>query len=140
MDLAVIRNNRQRDELIASLKERRLPFTVALQDIYPIRSVDFNAYYWGVVIQAVADYTGHTIEEIHETYKRLFNLRMEFWFNQRTRLWEIVARVGSTASLNNKEFALYVMKVRADAQLELGIVIPLPDEVYINELIFEAEL
>lgn len=140
MDIAVIRNNNQRDELIATLKERRLPFKVAIQDIYPVRSLEFNNYYWGVVLKTISDYSGHAPEEIHEAYKRLFNLKQEFEFNAQTKMWEIVTAVGSTAELDQKEFAAYVSKVRADAEVDMGISIPLPNEVFINELIFEAEL
>lgn len=140
MDLMVIRSNRQLESLIAFLKERNLPFACAIDEIYPVRSARFNAYYWGVVIKMIADHTGHSTEEVHEAYKKKYNLDLCFQFNQEKRIYEIAAGVMSTARENKRKFAEYVMKVRADAEITLGITIPLHNEVYVNELIFEHEL
>ena len=140
MDFAVIRNNRQRDMLIEAIKERRLPFRIALQNLYPKRSIDFNAYYWGIVLKIISDYTGHTQEELHETFKRRYNFRHDFKYSKRTGKWKLVSKVDSTTATDSQEYAEYVLRIRADAEIELHLTIPLPNEAFVPELAFETEL
>lgn len=140
MDFSVIRSTRQLDTLIAKLRERRLPFKVALQDIYPMRSVQFNDYYWGFIISPVAEKTGHSTDEVHEAFKAKYNFGPEFTYNKELKRWEIVVDARSTTVLNWKEYWDYCAKCRAHAEIDLGVTCLLPDEVFINELIFEAEL
>ena len=140
MDFAVIRNNRQRERLIEAIKERRLPFRVALQDLYPVRSVDFNAYLWGVVYYYIALSSGHTQEEVHDACKRRYNFRHDFKYSKKTGKWKLVSKVDSSTAMFSKEFMEYVMRVRADAEIELHLTIPLPNEEFKPELSFETEL
>lgn len=140
MDLTVIRSNRQRESLITFLKERRLPFKLALDDIYPPRSIDLNAYYWGVVLKYISDESGHDVIECHDGYKRKFNCKIDFKINGDTGIYEPVFEVGSTTELNNKEFCDYIFQVRADGEMEHHIVIPLPNEAFVPELVFKNEL
>ena len=128
MELAAIRNNRQREALLEQLKGYRLPFKIVVQEIYPARSVDANAYYWGVITKMIAIETGHTAEELHEYYKRMF--LVDYAPNKKNE-WSL--RVKSTTELDQREFMSYALKVRAQAMLDLGIDIPLPNEVIVNE-------
>ena len=140
MDFAVIRNNRQRERLIEAIQERRLPFRVALQNLYPVRSVDFNAYLWGVVYYYISLETGHTQIEVHEACKVRYNFRHDFKYSKKTGKWKLVSKVDSSTAMFSKEFMEYVMRVRADAEIELHITIPLPNEEFKPELAFETEL
>ena len=140
MDFAVIRNNRQREMLIEAIKERRLPFRLALQEIYPVRSIDFNAYYWGVALKMISDFTGHTQEELHETFKQRYNFRHDFKYSKRTGKWKLVSKVDSTTATFSREYMEYVMKIRAEAEIELHLTIPLPNEKFVSQLAFETEL
>jgi hypothetical protein len=140
MDFAVIRNNRQRDMLIEMIREHRLPFRIALQNISPVRSIDFNAYLWAVVYFYIAKATGHTQIEVHEACKVRYNFRHDFKFNRRSGKWKLVSKVDSTTATTTREMIEYAMRVRADAEIELHITIPLPNEVFRPELSFETEL
>lgn len=140
MDFAVIRNNRQRERLIEAIKERRLPFRVALQDLYPARSVDFNAYYWGTVLKMISDFTGHTQIEVHEACKIRYNFRHDFKYFKKSGKWKLVSKVDSSTAMFSREFMEYVMRVRADAEIDLHLTIPLPNETFVPELAFETEL
>jgi hypothetical protein len=95
---------------------------------------------WGFVYEPIALLTGHTAEEVHDECKRKFNWRYDFEYNGEKRCWEFVMGVGSTTELDMREAWDYAARIRAEAQVELGITILLPDEVWIDELIFEAEL
>ena len=139
MDLFVLRNKKQVMDLCNKLMEKRLPFKMIVDDIYPIRSLDFNAYYWGIVLKYISDETGHDVEECHEAYKRKFNLNIEFVFNPEKRIYEPVFGVGSTADKNQQEFYNYMYKVRADGEIEHHILIPMPNEAFIPELDFKHD-
>lgn len=140
MDFAVIRNNRQRERLIEALVSRRLPFRIAIQDLYPVRSVDFNAYLWGVVYYYIAEATGHTQIEVHDACKIRYNFRHDFKYSKKTGKWKLVSKVDSTTATFSREFMEYVMRVRADAEIELHVTIPMPNEEFKPELAFETEL
>jgi hypothetical protein len=139
MDLAVIRNEKQREDLIKSLTAKRLPIKVVTQEMYPTRSIAFNDYLWGFVYAPIAEETGHTIEEVHEACKQIYNFRCDFRPGPGGQ-WHCTGEVDSTTVLDRKEAWEYAARIRADAEIELGVTIALPDEVFIPELIFEAEL
>ena len=117
-----------------------MPKKVADQDIYPLRTLESNAYLWGIVYQTIADATGHTALEVHEEYKRKYNLRYDLVYRKKTEIWEWKMGTGSTTTLDMREIWEYIMKVRADAEIELRIIIQMPNEVFINELDFEHNI
>lgn len=139
MDLFIIRSKKQLSDLKELLDQRRLPFKVALQDIYPGRSLDSNNYYWGILLKHISDATGHTQIECHEGYKHKYNFRHDIAYNPRTGQYEWVMEVGSTAALDEKEMWDYIFKVRADAEIELQIIIPLPSESFVPQLDFRHD-
>lgn len=82
------------------------------------RSLPENSYYWAVVLKSISDYTGYTIEEVHDA--------MRFKF---LRTGERLERVRSTTSLSVSEFEDYLSKIRMFAGQDLNVFIPLPNEV-----------
>ena len=83
------------------------------------RSLQQNAYLWGVVYQLISDHTGMTPEEVHDFCKLKF-LRKQV--GKYTTL-------GSTARLNKSDFGQYVEKIKMFAAQELSVVIPEPNIV-----------
>ncbi len=140
MNFYVIRNIRQREMLIEEIREMKLPFKAAIQKIYLTRSIDLNAYYWGVIVKMISDFTGHTQIEVHEACKIRYNFRHDFKYSKKTGKWKLVSKVDSSTAMFSKEFMEYVMRVRADAEIELHITIPLPNETFTPQLAFETEL
>ena len=139
MDFLIIRNKRQLLNLKELLDERRLPFKIALQNIYPTRTVEFNDYLWGFIYTPIAEFTGHTPEEIHEICKKRYNFRYDFKFNDKTKKYEFAVGVGSTTTLDQKEIWDYAARIRADAEIELHLTLHLPNEAFIPELDFEHD-
>jgi len=137
MELSILRNNKQRDQYIDKLREKNLPLKVACQSIYPGRSVDANDYLWGVVYDIIAEETGQDKESVHEGYKRRFNFKRDFIYNRKKNQYEIVTKTQSTTKMDSLEFWEYIMKVRADAEIEIGQPIPMPNEEFTTELNFE---
>lgn len=120
-------------ETIASLK---LPYKILIQEISPQRSLDMNAYYWGVVIKMIAEYTGYSINEIHDIMGYKFRLSYYFNFSSKRSEYGVV----STTLDTNTDFIAYIEKVRVWALEFLNLVIPDPNEVIHPEEVAEIKL
>ena len=88
-----------------------------------------NAYYWGVCLQMISEYTGYTEDELHVIFKRKYlidnNRILEI---SRKKLIDSNIPYLSTTQLHTVEFNEYLEKIRNFASLELGIYIPEPNE------------
>ena len=97
---------------------------VTVEKLQSKRSLNQNAYYWGVVLPTIAESTGHAVDELHEIFKRMFIKKQKVVYRQKEML---VA--ASTTRLKKGEFAEYLERIFAEAA-GLGIVIPSPDEYF----------
>jgi len=93
------------------------------------RSLNQNAYYWGVVIQYILDMFREAGNDVNEEEVHLY---LKQHIGKLTKV--IVEPNGSkklvlqsTAKLNTKDFEDYLERIRAWAA-GLGVVIPLPKE------------
>jgi hypothetical protein len=97
---------------------------VLVEPEYQPRSGQANKYLWAVVYGALAEWSGHETEEIHEAMKARFLFpRMVTMPDGSTT--EIA---GSTAALNSLEFGEYVDRIIRYAA-ECGVVVPAPGEI-----------
>lgn len=102
-------------------------FRVSFSEPKRPRSANQNAFYWGVVVPAIANETGEFgkegLERVHEA------LKMRYLPSDVRGLLELP---GSTAKLSTKEFEQYVENIRVDAAsgelLGSPLIIPLPNE------------
>ena len=91
------------------------------------RSNPENRYYWGVVVQILAEELGYFKDEMHEILKRKFLTEHVLLRNKGK---EIAAeRNRSTAELSTKEMEDFLSQIRIWASSELSIFIPEPNEV-----------
>lgn len=89
------------------------------------RSSQANAYYWGVVLAILSDYTGHTLTELHEHFKQTL-IPVDVTLADANGEVRSASKIpGSTRRMKVSEFYEYVERVRAIAG-ELGCVIPDP--------------
>jgi hypothetical protein len=95
---------------------------VTIEEYKDGRSLNQNAYYWGVVIKLLCEHTGYFDDEMHEAlkYKFLPNRPVEIGR-------ETIKVTSSSTKLNTKEFMDYVEKIKAYAASELGVIIPDPE-------------
>ena len=91
------------------------------------RSLRANAYYWGVVLAVLSEWSGHTPEELHEAMKVRFLQRREVVLPT----GEVLDAAGSTAGLDSLAFSEYVDSVQRFAA-EQGCYVPEPDEVEVT--------
>lgn len=139
MDYGVIRSKSELEALFQRLKERRLPFKIATQDIYPIRTIDTNDYLWGFVYTPIAEATGQTPQEVHEAMKLKYNFGYDLYYDKKTKSMKWVMAAKSTTRLDWVTVWDYIMKVRAEAEIDLHLTIKMPNEVFVNEVNFQDE-
>jgi hypothetical protein len=82
------------------------------------RSGKQNGYYFGVVVEMLANHFGYTPDEMHAALSQMFLL-------DRTKKFPVVK---STTKLNTAEFEEYLGRIRTWASVEHGFNLPLPNE------------
>ena len=126
MDIVVDFDNQEsKQNLYKVLKLKKGVHLVKIVRKSKKRSVDQNAYYWGVVLMYIGSEIGYTKEESHEAMGRIF-LSYE---KANAKTGEIERFVRSTTELSTVEFEEYLEKIRQYCIQELDILIPLPNEV-----------
>lgn len=88
-----------------------------------IRSVEQNSYYWGVVVQMLADYLGNSPTVMHDVLKYLHNHK-EITLPS----GEVVREGETTTKLDTIEAEAYFDRIRLWSQQELNFIIPLPNK------------
>lgn len=91
------------------------------------RSNPQNRYYFGVVLPVISDYTGYSIEEIHDLLKQKFLL--EDYILHLKEGQEEIRIPKSTTKLTTVEFEAYLSEIREWASKDLSVYVPLPNEV-----------
>lgn len=114
-------NRREFDNEIKDFEGRKAWLIIAGRR--NVRSINQNAYYWGVIIDMIGKYLGYFPDEMHEVLKRKFlpakvvNLKDE----------EIIIPE-STSRLDSGEFENYLESIRTWAATDLNLTIPVPNE------------
>lgn len=91
------------------------------------RSINQNSFYRGVVVKLTSEHTGHTPDEVHEIFKRMFLTK---WITLKTKTEEKeILITQSTTVLTTKEFGIYIDSIVHFASVDLGLYIPTAGEV-----------
>lgn len=110
---------------------------VSIESMRSQRTDRQNAWYWGQVLPLIAEFTGHTSEELHEIYKRMFLPKRVVKYKDK----EIVM-AGSTTTQSISEFGEYIERILAEAA-SLGVVVPEPRKEWLTpkgrEILREAQ-
>ena len=105
------------------LRTTNKPITVVITKQKLQRSTSQNAYYWSVILKIIGDELGYFPEEIHQAFATMFLKQIIKIGDQSIETYR------STTKLKTDEFEDYLAKIRIFASSELGILIPLPNEV-----------
>lgn len=108
------------DFLLANASYKGL-WVVSIEKEKQKRSLNANAYLWGVVYKIISKHTGHTEQELHEIYSRMFLKPIFITYKDK----EIKLPSG-TSELSKLEFIEYTDKVIAEGA-SMGIEIPPPN-------------
>lgn len=116
-------------ELCKSLEGKRIEMVI--KKVQKNRSLNQNAYYWGVPVKMLAEKygyeTGDEIQMVHDF------LASEFLTVTKTVMGMEVKIVRSTSRLSTEEFETYCRRIRLWASVALDFYIPEPNEVEIPE-------
>lgn len=92
--------------------------TIKIESLKNKRTINQNSYYWGVVLDTIAESTGHTQEELHEVFKKMFLPKKFLLINKKE-----IQLDGTTTALSTDEFGKYIDRIIAEAG-QMGIAIP----------------
>lgn len=100
-------------------KQKDGKYALSIKKWYKPRSLQENAYYWGVVIELLCGHTGYTPEEMHDCLKAKFLPHGVDEYG--------LEHVKSTTKLSTVEFETYMEDIRRWASSELDVYIPDPE-------------
>ena len=117
--------------VVGVVKNYRLPFKFQIQPIFPDKSINQLGYLFGVVCKRIADHTGHTVDEVYQSYKDYFNIE---YSEDKLGRWGL--HVKGASAFDTVDCEEFAQMIRADAVIEMGLVIELPNEIFVSELDF----
>jgi len=113
---------------LRSLAGKRVRVTVARET--KGRTLSQNSWLWGAIYPLIADWSGHTVDEIHEAMKVLHGPKSFLTLGPAadSHLGQEMLVPRSTAEYTTDEFSNYCERVRAWAATQ-GLNIPDPGQV-----------
>lgn len=118
----------KRPEFLAAIRRMRDgPVAVTVHRLRATRTHRQNRWYFGCLVKALAEHTGHGPSEMHEILvAKFFPRDVCIKTGNGTIVGDLV--IGATTTkLNRVEFSEYCSEVRRFA-LEMDLVIPLPED------------
>lgn len=113
------------DFMCSQLRNGR--YKVVIERYTEPRTLNQNALMW-LWLKCIEDETGTSSMEAYNHYCKKFLAYVNEWGEE----------VYNTSShLNTKQMAEFMQNIQADAAAELGISLPLPDDLYYQEFINE---
>jgi len=91
------------------------------------RTTNQNSLYW-LWLACLSEETGHTKDELHSFFKNKFLSK-----NKINVLGEEINDVPSTTKLDTKQFSEYLDKIKEFAFENLGIRLPVPEDIIFEE-------
>ena len=132
MDLELIKKDgkvtlsKSLESVCATLKNGT--YTLSIKRKVKPRSLNQNALMW-MWFACIEQETGTPRNDIHDYYCAKF-LHHEITFNnQRATVF------GGTSALSTEQFTMFLNWIQADAAAELGITLPLPEDMYYQEFV-----
>ena len=101
-------------------------YTVTITRESAPRSIDQNSLMW-MWFTCISRETGTPLQDVHDYYCRAFLMKEIAWNGRR----EII--FSGTSKLSKERMSVFLDKVQADAQVEFGIRLPLPEDKYFEE-------
>lgn len=104
-------------------------YLLTIDKAHATRSLQANAFYWGVVIESIARHTEQPAGDIHEYCKQHFLPKRLALADKNGEIHDDGTVIGgSTTKLNKIEFYEYCEQIRQWALDFLGLDIPTPDQ------------
>lgn len=120
-----IRNRAALSQALRGMKDGEV--LIRIERLRATRSQSQNAFYWGVVVQLLSEFTGYTPDEMHEVLKAKFLPKRFAVCDGNGEIKDELVIGGSSAVLNTVEFGEYLEAIRQWAAETLHVVIPDPN-------------
>lgn len=121
-------NRRAFDSAVSGLRDG-LEVEITVKALRATRSVQQNRFYFGTVIHLLSEYTGYSVDEMHEFLKAKFLPKHLAVTNGNGAIVDHLVIGGSTRKLNTVEFNEYIAQIQQWAAETVGVYIPDPNEV-----------
>jgi len=113
-------------DYISKLPDKSYDITVNIHR--QIRSVPQNKLYW-LWVNAISSETGNEPEDLHKYFgEKWLPIQEVQTFNHQQ-----ILKATSTTKLNTAEFTDYLNKIQTFASTELGIVLPVPEDLIFDQ-------
>lgn len=122
-----IRNRAALKQALRGMKDGEV--LIRIERLRATRSQRQNAWYWGCIVQLLAEHTGYTPDEMHEVLKAKFIPKRFAVADGNGEIRDELVIGGSSAKLNTVEFGEYCEAIRQWAAESLSVVIPDPEDV-----------
>ncbi len=119
-------NRRRFDEQIRQFRDGA-SVEIAVTIRRASRSVNQNAWYWGVIVEAISEHTGYTPDEVHEFLKAKFIPKKLAVCDGNGEVVDEYVLGGSTRKMNTQAFSDYCELIRVWCAETLDINIPDPE-------------
>lgn len=100
--------------------------SLTIKERKKVRTLPQNSLYW-MWITIIADELGYDKEEMHDTFKSMYNCEIKYVTNKKTGEVKETKIVRSSTVMNIVEFIEYMDKIERFAS-EAGIILPQPNE------------
>ena len=121
-----LHNRRQFDQQVGQFRDGatvQLEVTIKRAS----RSLQQNSWYWGVIVELIAEYTGYTPDEVHEFLKAKFIPKRLAIADANGEVVDEYVLGGSTRKMNTLQFGEYCEQIRIWAAETLDVNIPDPE-------------
>lgn len=119
-----LRNRKAFDAALQKLEGKEV--IVGISRARANRSLNQNAWYWGVIVELLSEHTGYTPDEMHEALKAKFIPKRLAIQDGNGVIKDDLVIGGSTTGMNKSEFGEYCESIRRWAAEDLGLDIPDP--------------
>ena len=104
-------------------------FVVEIKRAKEIRSMSSNRLYW-LWLNCIQAETGNLKEDLHDYFAEKYLPRVTTIFMENE-----IEKPISTTKLDSKKFGQYLERVQQFANIELGVILPNPEDMVFNEFV-----
>ena len=108
-------------DIIINLRRNNKDVIISISESKPQRNLKQNAYYWGIIVEPLANHFGYTRDEMHEILLDQFSELKEV-INPFTG--EIQMKPVRSKEMTEPQIANYFMKIRIFMETEYNFIIP----------------
>ena len=123
-----LEDRRRFDDAVGRLDDR-FDYEVSVRRLYANRSIQQNRYYFGVVVELLAEHTGYTRDETHDILKMQFLPKQLAVCDGNGEVKGEFVVGGSTRKLTTTEFQQYIEAIQRWAAETLDVFIPDPVDI-----------